>query len=106
MSSAQCPPRSAAVNSTSKRRLQRAMDDQAGIAFDLGDVVAVIMNAVAVEGQRGIAEQQHRIGEMACGDVVQALPLPAPVMRRKTVRRLLAIDDVLPLADGDAAGAL
>ena len=30
--------------------LQRPVEDQPGIAFDLGDVIAVVMNAVAVEG--------------------------------------------------------
>src|SRR6185312_6060221 len=37
-----------------ERRLQRAVENQAGIALDLGDVVAVVMDAVAVEGQRRI----------------------------------------------------
>ena len=48
-----------------KGRLQRAVEDQAGIALDLGDVVAVVMDAVAIEGQRRIAKQQHRIGHVA-----------------------------------------
>src|SRR6185369_10129087 len=48
-----------------QRRLQRAVKNQARIAFDLGDVVAVIMDAVAVEGQRRVAKQQHGIADMA-----------------------------------------
>ena len=46
-------------------RLHRAVEDQAGIALDLGDIVAVVVDAVAVEGQRRIAEQQHLIGHVA-----------------------------------------
>src|SRR5882757_10726047 len=42
-----------------QRGLQGAVEDQAGIALDLGDVVAVVMDAVAVEGQCRIAKQQH-----------------------------------------------
>src|SRR5215475_8775365 len=41
--------------------LQRSVEDQAGIALDLRDVVAIVMDAVAVESQRGVAEQQHRV---------------------------------------------
>src|ERR1700743_2629455 len=47
-----------------ERSLQRTMEDQPGIAFDLGDVVAVVMDAVTVEGQRRITKQQHRIGHV------------------------------------------
>ena len=43
-----------------QRRDQRAVHDQARIALDLGDVAAVVVDAVAVEGQRRVAEQQHR----------------------------------------------
>src|SRR5581483_10268616 len=41
--------------------LQRPMEDQPGIALDFGDIVAVVMDAMAVEGQRRIAEQEHGI---------------------------------------------
>src|SRR6478609_5575068 len=37
-----------------ERCLQRPVKDQARIALDLGDVLAVVMDAVAVEGQRRI----------------------------------------------------
>src|SRR5580698_9991618 len=50
-----------------ERRLQRAVDDQAGIAFYFRDVIAVVMDAVSVEGQRRVPKQQHRIGEMPFG---------------------------------------
>ena len=85
-----------------ERRLQRAVEDQARIALDLGDVVAVVMDAVAVEGQRRITKQQHGIGEVAL----------AMLRRRRRGRRLwrhlrpagrLAIDDVVALLDRDAA---
>src|SRR5712675_2810762 len=46
-------------------RLHRAVEDQARIALDPGDVVAVVMDAVPVECQRRIAKQQHRIGHVA-----------------------------------------
>src|SRR6516162_10506033 len=35
-----------------ERRLQRSVENQSRIAFDLGDVVAVVMDTVTVEGQR------------------------------------------------------
>jgi hypothetical protein len=41
---------------------QRAVHDQARVALDLGDVGPVVVDAVAVEGQRAVAEQQHIIG--------------------------------------------
>ena len=41
---------------------QRAMHDQAGVALDLGDITAVVMNPVAIEGQRRVAKQQHVVG--------------------------------------------
>src|SRR5258708_18777244 len=40
-----------------ERRLHRAMEDQPGIALDLGDVVAVVVDAVTIECQRRIAKQ-------------------------------------------------
>ena len=40
-----------------QRRDQRPVDDQARIALDLGHVAPVVVDAVAVEGQRRIAEQ-------------------------------------------------
>ena len=41
---------------------QRAVHDQAGIALLLRHVLAVIVDAVAVEGERAVAEQQHVVG--------------------------------------------
>src|SRR6202790_1524403 len=46
-------------------RLQRAMKNQAGIALDPGDVVAVVMDAVAVESQRRETKQKYRVGHVA-----------------------------------------
>src|ERR1700753_1208127 len=82
-----------------ERCLQRSVEDQAGIALDLGAVVAGVMDAVAVEGQRRIAKQQHRIGHVAfamLGNRRRCGWLGGGLRRARDV----AIDDVLPLADG------
>lgn len=42
------------------RGLQRTMDDKAGITLDLVCIVRVVVNPVAVEGQRRITEEQRR----------------------------------------------
>src|SRR5882757_5832742 len=86
-----------------KTRLQRAVEDQAGIALDLGDIVAVVMDAVAVEGQRRIAKQQHGVSHVAF----------AVLRGRRRHRwfdwrgcwggRHIPIDNILPLADGGSA---
>ena len=57
--------RCAAQQVQQQRGDQRAVHDQARIALDLGDVAAVVVDAVAVEGQRRVAEQQHRVGHDA-----------------------------------------
>src|SRR5437899_10104208 len=85
-----------------ERRLQRSVEDQARIALDLGDVVAVVVDAVAVEGQRGIAEQQHGIGDMGLA-VLRLRRRGRGLCGRGLPARDLAIDDVLSLADGCAA---
>src|SRR5919206_4242586 len=43
-------------------RDQRPVHDQARVAFRVGGVGPVIVDAVTVEGQRGIAEEEHRVG--------------------------------------------
>ena len=45
-----------------QRRDQRAVHHEAGIAFDFGDIAAIVVNAVAIECQRRIAEEQHGVG--------------------------------------------
>ena len=40
---------------------QRAVNDQARVALDLGGVLAVVVDAVGVEGQRRVTKQQHVI---------------------------------------------
>jgi hypothetical protein len=40
-------------------RQQRAVDDKTGITLDRFAIVAVIMNAVTVEGKGGIPKQQR-----------------------------------------------
>ena len=43
-----------------RQRLQRAVSDQPRVALDVTRVVAVVVDAMAVVGQRGEAEQQRR----------------------------------------------
>src|SRR5712671_1526191 len=86
-----------------ERRLHRAVEDQAGIALDLGDVVAIVMDAMAVERQRRIAKQQDGVSHVAFA-----------VLRGRRRRRWfdwpgcwagrhIPIDNILPLADGGSA---
>src|SRR5512132_2700338 len=76
------------------------MNDEAGIALDLGRVRAVIVNAVSVERQRRVAEQHGRIRAHLLG------------VHRSHRRRLsgapsgssshvLAVDDVVLIDDGE-----
>src|SRR5690606_16771391 len=80
-------------------RDQRAVHHQARVALGLGDVGPVVMNAVAIEGDGRIAEQQRRSG----------LDPLAPVAFRHWItagelwRGRLAVDDVLLLTDGQPA---
>src|SRR5579862_2948142 len=85
-----------------ERCLQRAVEDQSGIALDLGDIVAVVMDSMTVEGQRRIAEQQHRIGDMRLA-VLRDWRWWRGFWRGGWRAAHFAIDDVLVLADGDAA---
>ena len=48
---------------------QRAVDHQPGIALDASDVAPVVMDAVAIEGQRRVAEQQHIVGQHGAAEV-------------------------------------
>ena len=41
---------------------QWAVNDQARVAFDLGDILSVVVNAVPVEGERRLADQQLIVG--------------------------------------------
>ena len=97
------PPCQLRAEFDQQRGLQRAVHDQAGITFYLGNVVAIVMDAMAIEGQCGVAEQQHRIRYVGfavrrcwrrrglCGSRVLA------------ARRDIPKDDVMALADGRAA---
>jgi hypothetical protein len=85
-------------------RDQRTMHHQTGIALGPGDISAVVMDAVAVEGQRGIAEQQHVVGDDP--------PRPLGILRRgcrcrRRFARLrqVAVDDVVFLVDREQAVA-
>lgn len=40
---------------------QRTMDDEAGIALGVCDIVAIIMYSMTVEGECGISKQEHRV---------------------------------------------
>ena len=72
-----------------------------GIALDLGDVAAVVVDAMAVERERRVAEQQHVVGHPSL--VPRRIP-PAPpgaaARRRRRLRRV-AIDDVVELGERD-----
>jgi hypothetical protein len=75
---------------------QRAVHDQARVAFDLGDVLAVVVDAVAVEGERGVAEQQHVVGH----DLALPLRLAFRLLGRRVGLAGLAqraVDDVVEL---------
>src|SRR4051794_253574 len=86
-----------------KSRLQWTMEDQAGIALDPGDIVAVVMDAMAVEGQGRIAKQQDGIGHVAFAVLCGRRWSCWPRWRRRLRARHLPIDDILPLADRGAA---
>ena len=68
-----------------------------GIALDLGDVAAVVVDAVAVEGQRRVAEQQHLVGDDRALPRRRRRAAAAPARRRPA--RGLAIDDVVELRE-------
>src|SRR4030095_14442259 len=79
---------------------QRTMNDQAGIAFDRGDVAAVIVNAVSVERQGRVTEKQYVVRN--------PLALPRGGRRRflrwrRDVVRLgcLAVDNIVELSKRD-----
>ncbi len=77
------------------------MHHQAGIALVLGRELEVVVDAVAVEGERRIAEQQHRVGRHPA--------VPGRVLGRRFARarglarlRLVAKHQVLLLLDAGA----
>ncbi len=81
-----------------QRRDQRPVDDKPRIPLDLGHVGVVVVDAVAVEGERRITEQQHRIG--------RDLTAPDGVCGREFGRRRRrvwpcrpAVDDVVLFLD-------
>ena len=74
------------------------MHDQAGIPFDLLCVVAIIMDAVAVECHGRVAEQQRRSGHKA-GCVITLRDVPDP-LRRAPARAVFAVNQILPLHHG------
>ena len=80
-------------------RLQRSMEDQARIALDPGDVVAVVMDAVAVEGQRRIPKQQHGIADMGLAMLCHRRRRWRLGRRGRGRASHVAIDDILPFAD-------
>src|SRR6202030_490056 len=73
---------------------QRAMDHETRIAFDLGDIAAIVVNAVAIEGECRISKEQYRVGSY--------LALPRPRLGRQCGRRrggaggrCVAIDEIV-----------
>ena len=99
-----CIRQLAAQQVQQQRGDQRPVHDQAGVALDLGHVLAVVVDAVAVEGQRRIAEQRHRIRR----DAARPGLLAGKRRRLRRGRRLArlrgaAIHDVMLLGQGQAA---
>ena len=77
---------------------ERTVHDKPGIAFHLRHVTAVVVDAVAVEGQRRVTEQQHIVSRPPA--------LPGRMVRRRDGRRRgipgvghVAIDDVVEFRD-------
>ena len=80
------------------------MHDEVGIAFDLRRIGVIVMDAMAVEGERGIAEQQGRRGRNRDDDVVGVVARGDGRRGRACGgRRRLAIDDIHLLPNGDPA---
>jgi len=82
-----------------QRRQQRSVHDESRIALFLRRICAVVMNSMAVEGERRISEKARRIE--------RPLPSPFRIVRRglhgwRAARRCLPIHDVLLLAYGHA----
>src|SRR3954470_24849741 len=75
--------------------LHRAMKDQARITLDLGDIVAVIVNAMAVEGQRRIAKQQHGIGHVRLAVLGDGLGCRGSGRNGRLAGRDIPVDDIL-----------
>ena len=87
-----------------QRREHRPVHDEARIAFDLGDVAAVVVDAVAVEGQRRVAEEQHVVGDPLRS---QARDRRRGGGRRRDVvgLRRFAVHDVVELGERDSASS-
>ena len=87
-----------------KRGNQRAMHHQARVALHPGHIAAVVMNAVAVECQRRVTKQQHRVG------LDQALKLFVSGRNYRRGHRCIglgrvAVHNVMFLAHGQALRA-
>ena len=82
---------------------QGPVDNQAGITLAAGDIRLVVVDAVAVEGERRKAEQQHSSGNPSRPGGVGRCGLGGP--RLLAGLRGLAIDDVMLLDEREAARA-
>ena len=77
-----------------QRRQQRTVHDKAGVAFDLRDIRMIVVDAMAVVRQRGVAKQQHGIGTNFAAP--HALHRRAARRRCGIIRpRQFAVDDVV-----------
>jgi hypothetical protein len=84
---------------------QRAVHDQARVALHLGHVLAVVVDAVAVEGEGRVAEQQHVVRH----DLARPHGAGGRGLRgRRRVARLrrAAVDDVVLLGERQAGGVV
>src|SRR3954469_5296209 len=77
------------------------MHDQSWIAFHAGHIRAVVMNAMAVECQRRVTEQQHRIGSNLALECLAGRSR-SRFWHRRVCARMFSIDDVMLLAQRDA----
>src|SRR5258706_1588429 len=79
---------------------ERPVHHEPRIAFDAGRVRLVVVDAMAVEGHRGIAQEQDRIG-MDLAPPRRPLPVRSRLCGK---RRLAAGGDVVLVGDDEAAG--
>ena len=79
------------------------MHDEAGVTLNARDIAAVVVDAVAVEGERRVTEEQHGVGHDLAAELLVARRGCGGRLRR-IGRRRIAVDDVVFLAQRQALG--
>src|SRR3954454_12632925 len=79
---------------------QRTMHDQARVTLDPCDIAAVIVDAMAIEGQCRIPEQKHRVRNDAAREAL-ATRGRNRLGGRRIAWRIVAENDVVLLEDGE-----